>query len=281
MFRKSILAGVVALMGLTTPAIAQEPDVKIAWTTWADSKVVSKLAAFVLDARGYDVELVLSDVEQQYRNLNEGNVDVMLMAWLKTLHAPYMAEYGENIEQVGIIYGPARVGLVVPNYVDSSINTVADLTNNAEMFGGKITGIDSGAGIMRLTRNAMQTYNIPMELKEGTGPRMTRLLERAYKKEEPIVVTLWNPHSIFANYDVRYLEDPDGVFGEADSVWILANNTLKSRQPEIYNFFQNYNLPIETVEAMMAEVKGTDADVEEVVQKWITENQATVNSWFN
>ena len=62
--------------------------------------------------------------------------------------ADYMKQYGKNLEILGKIYPDARIGLVVPDYVD--IHSIDQLNANKEKFGGEIIGIDAGAGLCML-----------------------------------------------------------------------------------------------------------------------------------
>ena len=47
----------------------------------------------------------------------------------------YMKQYGKNLEILGKIYPDARIGLVVPDYVD--IHSIEQLNANKEKFGGE------------------------------------------------------------------------------------------------------------------------------------------------
>src|SRR5690606_5329565 len=81
----------------------------------------------------------------------------------------------------------------------------------------KITGIDPGAGIMEKTEEAIEEYGLDKwELVSGSGAAMTASLKKAYDKKEPIIITGWNPHWMFSKYDLKYLEDPKGVYGGAE-----------------------------------------------------------------
>ncbi|WP_368735528.1 glycine betaine ABC transporter substrate-binding protein, partial [Escherichia coli] len=45
-----------------------------------------------------------------------------------------------------LVVGDARIGLIVPEYV--SANSIADLQAQKDAFGGRVVGIDAGAGVM-------------------------------------------------------------------------------------------------------------------------------------
>ena len=82
---------------------------------------------------------------------------------------------------------------MVPGYVD--INSIEELKNPEVMasLGGKILGIDAGAGLMMQTKEVMAAYEIPAELVTSSGAAMAAAFKTAYEKNEPIVVTGWCP----------------------------------------------------------------------------------------
>ena len=65
-----------------------------------------------------------------------------------------------------------------------------------------------------------------------------RLFNRCYgylfgtsiENEDDIVVTAWMPHWMFAKYDLTLLEDPMGVFGDAEEIHTIVRQGLKEDQ---------------------------------------------------
>ena len=45
-------------------------------------------------------------------------------------------------------------------------------------------------------------------LVEGSSPAMLASLDSAIKQNQPIVVTLWQPHWAFSRFPLKVLEDP-------------------------------------------------------------------------
>ena len=56
---------------------------------------------------------------------------------------------------------------------------------------------------------------------------MIASLKKAYEKEEPIIVTGWTPHWMYTAFDLKYLEDPKGAYGENENIHTIARNGLK------------------------------------------------------
>ena len=75
----------------------------------------------------------------------------------------------------------------------------------------EIIGIEPGAGIMGMTKNAIKEYELDdWTLVEGSSAAMVAELKKAYNNQEPIIITGWSPHWMFSAFDLKYLEDPKG-----------------------------------------------------------------------
>lgn len=260
-----------------------EPDVRIGWTAWADAEIVSKMAAIILQqGMGRDVELTLSDIAVQYRGVAEGNLDAMLMSWQPATHEDYLQRYGTALVDAGPIYSGARLGWAVPTYVPEDVlGSLADLAEPAvrDRLGGTITGIDPEAGLMRLSRRALEAYGLEgYSLSESSGPAMALRLGEAIEAGDWIVVTAWTPHWIFAEYDLRFLEDPQRVMGTSESVHALVRRGFREAQPEVYAFFERLDLSLEQLQDLMAEARRTSA--REAVYAFVEANRGQVRYWM-
>lgn len=97
------------------------------------------------------------------------------------------------------------------------------------------------------------------------------------KRNEWIVVTSWSPHWMFANWKLRYLEDPKGALGGLESVNALVRKGFYQDHPEIFEFLNRMVLPIGDLEAMMQEARQTS--YEQAVDNYIKNNKARIDYW--
>lgn len=105
-------------------------------------------------------------------------------------------------------------------------NTAANAVGEEVNY--QIIGIDPGAGIMKSAAKAIEDYKLTdWTLIEGSGAAMTATLDKAIKNEEPIIITGWTPHWMFNKYDLKYLEDPEKSFGDAEEIHTIARKGLK------------------------------------------------------
>ncbi|WP_075617809.1 glycine betaine ABC transporter substrate-binding protein [Paenisporosarcina indica] len=159
--------------------------------------------------------------------------------------------------------------------------TSSESKSVGESVDNKITGIDPGAGIMEASANAIIDYKLEdWDLVSGSSAAMTAALKKAYDKEEPIIVTGWTPHWMFAEYDLKYLEDPKGVFGGEEEIRTIARNGLKEDLPEAHQILSQFNWSQEDIgEVMIAMQTGEKEEV--AAQNWVDANEEKVAAWTN
>ncbi|NCD20056.1 MAG: glycine betaine ABC transporter substrate-binding protein [Actinobacteria bacterium] len=202
--------------------------------SWTDGLSTAYLLEDQLGKLGYDVEMeTLTEAAPLYAGLAGGDVDAYPSAWPEVTHVAYMEEYGEDIEDLGAYYDNAKLTFAVPSYTE--IDSIADLKGNADTFGGRIVGIEPGAGLTRATQESViPGYELgdEYELVTSSTPAMLTELQKAIDNEEDIVVTLWKPFWANAAFDVKTLEDPDGLLGEAEALHFLGYAGFSERFPE-------------------------------------------------
>lgn len=145
----------------------------------------------------------------------------------------------------------------------------------------KITGIDPGAGIMEATEKVLVEYDLKdWDLTTGSSAAMTASLKKAYDKEQPIIVTGWTPHWKFAKYDLKYLEDPKGVYGGEEQIRTIGRLGLEDDMPEAHKILSQFNWTEEDMgEIMIAIQEGEKEDA--AAQNWVDANEAKVADWTN
>src|SRR5699024_3409672 len=154
--------------------------------------------------------------------------------------------------------------------------------NYSEEVDYSITGKEPGAGITVTTEKAIEDYeNLNgWNLQQSSTTAMVAELDQAIENEEPIIITGWNPHWIFAKYpDLKYLEDPKGVYGEEEVIKTLARKGLKDDQPDAYKLSDQFNWEVEDMEGIMHEAHETDAEIEDVAKDWVKDHPEKVKEW--
>ncbi|WP_188455385.1 glycine betaine ABC transporter substrate-binding protein [Virgibacillus oceani] len=157
-----------------------------------------------------------------------------------------------------------------------------ETSNYSEAVDYTIAGIEPGAGITVTTEKAIEEYDSlnGWTLEQSSTAAMVTQLSEAIENEEPIVVTGWNPHWMFAKYpDLKYLEDPKGVYGKTEVIKTLARKGLKEEKPNAYKILDQFHWEVEDMEGIMYKSQESGKDIAEVAKKWVEEHPDAVAEW--
>ncbi|MGD9526724.1 MAG: glycine betaine ABC transporter substrate-binding protein [Pseudonocardia sp.] len=248
---------------------------------WDEDVAASYLWKELLEQRGYTVNLQELDIASTFTGVANGQLDLYLDAWLPTTHGVYWDRFKDDLEVV-TSWQTGKNTLVVPDYVD--VDTIAELKGRAAEFQGRIVGIEAGAGEMKAMREqVIPTYQLTdYNLVEGSSPAMLAALDSAIKQNQPIVVTLWQPHWAFSRWQLKVLDDTQQAFGEPDQMQIIATKGWGAANPEVAGWLKNYTITPEQLSSLMLEIQNAGKGQEQVATKqWISENQQVVDAWFN
>jgi glycine betaine/proline transport system substrate-binding protein len=252
-------------------------QVQILYPNWAEGIAFTNLAKAALEDKGYDIKITPLEPGPIYATLAKGDADLMLDAWLPHTHSDYWDKYGDKINKIGESFSGGTTGLVVPQYVDF-VDSINDLNEHADKFDGKIIGIGSGAGIHRNTEKAIEEYGLDYKQVTSSGPAMMASLKRSYDKQEPIIITGWKPHHMWADYDLRYLKDPKEVFPK-DVCAIVTRTGFDSDFPVLQKFFSNFNLSETELYNLMDAIDKGDDELE-AAKQWYNDHKVLVESWM-
>jgi len=275
----------VSLLGLTPLIHADEEndesDVTLTYVEWSTEVASTNVVKVVLEERGYKTDIMAVTVREMWKAVDSGDVDGHVAAWLPTTHDYYFKAVQDSVENLGPNLKGTKIGLVVPTYV--TIHSIDELNANAEKFGSQIRGIDPGAGLMNKTKQVMEQYNLNFQLEEGSDATMTAALADAIQKKEWIVVTGWTPHWKFSRWDLKYLDDPKGIYQPKDNrqhISTIVRKSLKEDKPKVYRLLDNFYWEPADIEKLMVWNAEKDADPYENAKRWVKENPDKVKKWF-
>ncbi len=266
----------VLLPSCRTPVREPETDARIMinYTDWTESVALTYLAAMLLEERlEYEVVTKLAGVDTVFREIAEGEADIFADAWLPFTHSQYFEEYGEHLEDLGPNYREARTGLVVPAWSD--IKSIGEIR---ELYDNPVIGIDTTAGIMQNATRALNEYTLENELVSLTDAGMSERVEEALKRREDVVFTGWEPHWLFFRYELRYLDDPLGIFPDEERIHTIARKGFKEDHPRAATFFERMVLSEKQINELLYEVF-LARDPLDGVKEWAAKNEFIVNQW--
>lgn len=254
----------------------EDKEVTILYPNWSEGIAFTHLAKAALADVGIEADIKAIEPGPIFASVAKGDADLFMDAWLPHTHSKYWEKYGDQIVKVGESFSGGTTGLVVPQYAD--VNSITELNDAKDKFDGKIIGIGSGAGIHGNTEKAIEEYGLDYKQVTSSGSAMMAALKKAYTAQEPIVITGWKPHHMWADYDLRYLEDPKGVYPK-DKCTIVSRQGFSEDYPEITHFMKNFNLKETQLYNLMDAIEKGD-DTYKAVQGWYNDHKVLVQSWF-
>ncbi|MEV6110661.1 ABC transporter permease/substrate binding protein [Streptomyces sp. NPDC051940] len=245
--------------------------VNLGYFPWDEAIAATYLWQNVLEDRGYKPTVKQLDPGPLYAAMAQGQMDVQFDSWLPTTHEQYMTKYGDKLTDVGSWYGPTSLELSVPSYM-KDIKSLEDLKSHKGEFKGKIIGIEASAGMMGILKDkVVKEYGLEdWDIVSSSTASMLAELDRAYKKKEPVVVTLWSPHWAYAKYGLTKLADPKGAWGKGDEIHTVGKKDFAADFPEFHGWLKHFKLSEEELASLEAEIiDGGQGNEKESARHWM------------
>jgi glycine betaine/proline transport system substrate-binding protein len=257
----------------------EDETIKLAYANWAEGVALTSLTAVILEDRlGYQVETKMSPVSEVFDLIASGQYDLFMDAWLPRTHAHYIDQYGAQLSDLGVVFEGAQTGLVVPSYMDiSSISELSDMQND---ISNQIIGIESTAGIMKASQNLSAEYDLSgLTLITTSGNAMTDSLQEAILRRDPIVITGWVPHWMWAEFSLKFLDDPKEVYGTDERIHAMGHQSFTKQFPRVQTLIQRMQLNRVQLADLMDQIRLSDAIPMKTARKWMQDNPQIVNEW--
>jgi len=274
---KAIFAGAVAL-GLATPVMAQDKVIKMGTIIWEDLTPITGITKKVLEDKGYKVEVTeFSEWGIAYAALTKGDVQV-LASQTDYVAQDYWNKNKNRLEKISPVSHGLYQGIAVPKYVP--VNSVEELNDNADKFGGKIVGIEPGSGLMRETADVVSKYGLKLQLVEGSTAAMTAALKSAVDRKEWIAATLWEPTWMALKYDTKFLADPKGIFAPPQSYYWIGQKGFSEANPDVREAMASIYIPIVDIASINAAVNDGKT-MDQAVADWTAAHADLLKRWEN
>jgi len=244
---------------------------------WDEGIAASWLWKTVLEEQGYTVNLTMADVAPVYQGLTTDDYDVVLDTWLPVTHKEYIDEYGDDLTDLGAWNDGAKLAIAVN--ADAPIDSIDELNENADLFGGTIVGIEPAAGLTSAVENAtIPDYDITdLTLQTSSTAAMLTELKSATDAGENIAVTLWSPHWA---YDAFPIKDPKGTLGDAEGIHSFGGKSFTADYPQLTEWLEGFEMDndrLSSLENAMFNSGVDGSDYTDAVSTWIDENQDYVD----
>ncbi|WP_298803810.1 glycine betaine ABC transporter substrate-binding protein [uncultured Pseudokineococcus sp.] len=260
------------------------------------NEVVRQVAADHPDLGVADLETSQLDPAAAWAGAGNGDLDLVTEVALPNQQP--LLDQTEGFELLGEVYSGADQGWYVPSYALEpgqpleGLTSVTQLPEYADALGSTLYDADPGWITTEQNEARLAGYDIGFEHSTSSAAALFAQLDRAYEREEPVLVYLYQPHWVFAQYDVTKLEEPnpyeEGCFAEGGAGdcampdyagGVAASDELQEEVPAFTEMLSRMEIPVDDMDAMIAEVDVEERDAADVAQEWVEENDDAVESW--
>ena len=292
---KTILAG--AVLGLSLIAgpghgFAQEPDscktVRFSDVGWTDITATTAAASVILEALGYTPEVEILSVPVTYASLKNKDIDVFLGNWMPTMEAdlkPYRED--GSVESVKANLEGAKYTLAVPSYTyEKGIKSFADIAKHKQDLDAKIYGIEPGNDGNRLILDMIKADKFGLkdfQLVESSEQGMLSQVQRATKRNEDIVFLGWAPHPMNSNFELKYLDGGDDVFGPNYGGATVYTNVRKGyveECPNVGQLLKNLTFSLEMENEIMGAILDKGEQPNAAAMAWLKAHPEVLDAWL-
>jgi len=173
--------------------------------------------------------------------------------------------------------------IAVPEFVwNAGVKSLADLNKHADKFNHVIVGIEPGNEGNQIMIDAIEnnTYNLKdWELMESSTTAMMVAVGKAIRDNQWIAFLGWEPHWMNLEYDIKYLDDPEKIWGEGEVVYTIARSGFKEEMPNVYGLLKQIKVTPNMQNDWIYEYGKKERDPDEVAIEWIKNNLDIVDQW--
>lgn len=303
----------IAALLIGAGAALAEPEstdpIKLTLHDWTGQLITTNIMAAVLEEAGYNVELVQADYLAQFSGLESGDLHVAMELWETTAAEAMAASLATgNTVSFGPTGMQGKEEWWYPSYVKEQCPGLPDwqaLNDCAELFAtpetapkGRYLGGPVTWGGFDAERIAALGLNFEV-IHAGTDAAMFAELESAYQRRAPILLWVYAPHWAPIKYDGEWVEFPPysvecytdpavGVNPEAThdcgkptgDIMKVGWAGLEGKWPGAAQAITAFQMTNDEMGAMVGKVDVDGMSVEDVVDEWMTANEAVWTTWI-
>jgi len=264
------------------PMAGQEITIGV-FSGWEEGIAASYLWGHIFEQAGAEVSYQTAEAGPTYAGVAQGQLDLNFDAWLPATHESYWKEYGDDIEDLGTWFDNAPLTIAVNK--DAPIQSLSELKAHADEFGGRIVGIEPGAGLTQITKDdVIPQYGLnTMKLVESSTTAMLAELKSATESGENIAVTLWRPHWAYSAFPIRDLKDPKNALGDPEEIHAFGTKGFSEEYSEAAKWIKNFEMTdaqLSSLEELMFNQNHGQKNAQSVDQ-WLKDNPGFVKQVTN
>ncbi|WP_170361707.1 MULTISPECIES: ABC transporter substrate-binding protein [Ruegeria] len=288
---------------LLSQGAALADPIKIAVNEWTGQHISAHFAGALFEQLGHEVEYVTAGAVPQLAAIAEGSLHYQPELWTNNVGDiyPKAVEAGDIIVVGGLGLEPQE-GWIYPPYMAEKcpgLPAYEALYDCAQAFAaadtfpdGRLITYPADWG----TRSAdlVELIDLPFKpVPGGSEGAMLAELKSAVAAEQPILMMMWQPHWVFAETDVNWVEwdTPHGTCDEASqkrgeacgfqqaTVDKIVSKDFASTYPDAMKMVEQMNLTNDVQNVLILEVDQNGREVKEVVAEWMGANEDVWQPW--
>jgi glycine betaine/proline transport system substrate-binding protein len=308
--RLSLMAAALGAMTMVMPsgALAEAPEspdpIRIAVNEWTGQVLSANIAGEVLKKMGYNVEMVIAGALPQLAAIGQGELDLNPEVWDNSVTEAYTNGIASgDIVVAGELGLEPREGWIYPPYMQElcpglpayqALYDCAQAFGSAETFpNGRLVGYPADWGTRDI--DVVTAIGLPFNVVPGGSEgAMLAELKGAIAAKEPVLMMFWQPHWIFAEEELNWVEwnkiegecveetqAKDTACGFAQAhVQKVQGRALADKWPAASAMIAKFTLTNKDQNAMILEVDQKGRTAEEVATEWVANNEAVWSTWL-
>lgn len=313
----TIITTSVLSFGAATTATAAEPVCEVDRTvtfggmSWESNLVLTDVQRFILEnGYGCKTEVLPTETLPALAALERGDLDVNTEIWLNSMGSIWAdaEERGRVIRSSALFEGGED--WFIPRYVQErfpDLKSVADLPKYKDEFRdpempnkGRFYGCPAGWSCEVISNNLFNAYNLGDTFnlyQPGTGAAQKAAIMSEYRRQNNIVFYYWSPTPLAGSLDLVPLEmapyDKEKFHCLSDSecanpepsefprtpIFTALNAQFAEEAPQLKAFFDSNEVPLEVINATLAEMEDSGDDSMDMAIWFLTEYPEVWSEW--
>jgi len=277
----------VLLVGLLSGSVLAQSEEPIMFGEgdWPGIRAKNSVVEFILENIGYEVERTTARDPIIHQGLTQGDIDVFIGSWMPQI-MDMRNKYKDEINYVTQNMTEGLYTMAVPQYVyEAGVKSHADLQKHADKFEKKMYVGPAGWASSKKMNKAIDEdiYGLgDWTAINSSQSALMAQVDKSINEEEWIVFVGWRPHWMNAEYNLKYLEDPDRLW-ESPYSWVdtLTRKGFKEDYPQVYRFLQQFRVDVEDNDQWIYEIGYNERDEMEVAEEWVKNNILEVRRWLS
>ncbi len=287
--RPLMLAATLGATSLAAaPVLANCDTVRFSDVGWTDITATTAVATTLLEALGYETQTLVLSIPVTLASMANNDIDVFLGNWMPTMEAD-IAPYREagTVDTVRRNLVGAKYTLAANSHAAAlGIAGFADIAAHSDALMGRIYGIEPGNDGNRLILDMIEADAFGLsgfQIVESSEQGMLAQVQRAERRNEPMIFLGWEPHPMNANFQMTYLAGGDDWFGPDFGGAEVFTNTRAGYVEECPNvgaFLNNLEFTLAMENEIMGAILNDGMEPGAAARAWLAAHPDAIAPWL-